>query len=106
MTISPEADKAARLSAVVALIEQRVEHSERSGLLAFAASYFHRIDPEDIATRDVEDLYGALLSHWQFAQRREPGAFGLGIAMEGIAGLGAVGGLAAGFGGGRIGIPG
>ena len=73
MTISPEADKAARLSAVAALIEQRVEHSERSGLLAFAASYFHRIDPEDIATRDVEDLYGALLSHWQFAQRREPG---------------------------------
>jgi len=73
MAISPEADKAARLSAVAALIEQRVEHPERSGLLAFAASYFHRIDPEDIATRDVEDLYGALLSHWQFAQRREPG---------------------------------
>ncbi|MGB2816238.1 MAG: NAD-glutamate dehydrogenase [Burkholderiaceae bacterium] len=72
MTSSPEADKAARLSAVAALIEQRVERGERDAILTFAASYFQRIDPEDIAARDVEDLYGALLSHWQLAQRREP----------------------------------
>ena len=41
-------------------------------MLAFAP-YFQRVDPEDIAARDVEDLYGALLSHWQFARAREPG---------------------------------
>ena len=29
--------------------------------------------PEDVAATPVEDLYGTLLSHWQFAQRREPG---------------------------------
>ncbi|MBC8120128.1 MAG: NAD-glutamate dehydrogenase, partial [Burkholderiaceae bacterium] len=28
---------------------------------------------EDIAVRSVEDLYGAVLSHWQFARKREPG---------------------------------
>ena len=72
MTSSPEADKAGRLSAVAALIEQRVERGERGALLTFAASYFERIDPEDISARDVDDLYGALLSHWQLAQRREP----------------------------------
>jgi glutamate dehydrogenase len=73
MSISPEADKTERLAAVAALIEQRVEPRERAALLTFAGSYFHRIDPEDIAARNVEDLYGALLSHWQFAHRREPG---------------------------------
>jgi glutamate dehydrogenase len=73
MTSSPEADKATRLAAVAALIEQRVGKTEREALLAFAASYFQRIDPEDIASRGVDDLYGALLSHWQFAQRREAG---------------------------------
>jgi glutamate dehydrogenase len=73
MNNSPEADKAARLASVAALIEQRVEPAERAALLTFAASYFQRADPEDIAARGVEDLYGALLSHWQLAQRREPG---------------------------------
>ena len=74
MRNSPEADKAARLAAVMALIDERVETAERAGLSIFAASYFQRVDPEDIAARTVEDLYGAVLSHWKFAQRREPGA--------------------------------
>ncbi len=30
--------------------------------------------PKIIAARQVEDLYGALLSHWQFARTRESGA--------------------------------
>jgi hypothetical protein len=38
MTSSPEADKATRLAAVAALIEQRVGKTEREALLAFAAS--------------------------------------------------------------------
>jgi glutamate dehydrogenase len=74
MSSSPEADKAARLAAVTALIEQRVERAQQTALHAFAASYFQRVDPDDIAARSVEDLYGALLSHWQFAQRREAGS--------------------------------
>ena len=71
---SPEADKAARLEAVVALIDARSQKSERASLATFARAYFERVDPEDIAVRSVEDLYGALLSHWQFARKREAGA--------------------------------
>ena len=71
---SPEADKAARLEAVGALIDARSQKSERASLTIFARAYFERVDPEDIAVRSAEDLYGALLSHWQFARKREAGA--------------------------------
>ncbi|HYM46952.1 MAG TPA: NAD-glutamate dehydrogenase, partial [Burkholderiaceae bacterium] len=71
---SPEADKAARVDALIALINERNQGSERTSLTTFARGYFQRADPEDIASRNVEDLYGALLSHWQFARKRETGA--------------------------------
>ena len=70
----PELNKAARIDAVVALIDARSEKSERAPLTTFARGYFERADPEDIVARQVEDLYGALLSHWQFARKRERGA--------------------------------
>ncbi|MGH6612210.1 MAG: NAD-glutamate dehydrogenase, partial [Burkholderiaceae bacterium] len=69
----PESNKTARLDAVIALINQRTQGNERALLTTFARGYFQRVDPEDIAARQVEDLYGALLSHWQFARRREAG---------------------------------
>ncbi len=70
---TPEATKAARIDAVVALINERNQSAERASIAVFARGYFERVDPEDIASRSVEDLYGALLSHWQFARKREVG---------------------------------
>ena len=70
----PELDKAAKVEAVVALIDARIQQAERASLTTFARGYFERADPEDIAARQVEDLYGALLSHWQFARKRDSGA--------------------------------
>ena len=70
---SGEVTKSTRLDALVALINQRNQGDERALLTTFAHGYYQRVDPEDIATRNVEDLYGALLSHWQFAHRREAG---------------------------------
>ena len=69
----PELDKVARLDAVVALINQRNPAGEQASLVTFARGYFQRVDPEDLVSRNVEDLYGALLSHWQFARSREAG---------------------------------
>ncbi|MBA2412289.1 MAG: NAD-glutamate dehydrogenase, partial [Burkholderiaceae bacterium] len=69
----PELDKVARLDAVVALINQRNPAAEQASLVTFARGYFQRVDPEDLVSRNVEDLYGALLSHWQFARSREAG---------------------------------
>ncbi len=37
------------------------------------ARYFAQVDPEDLAERRPADLYGAALSHWNFARKREPG---------------------------------
>ncbi|MGH6624591.1 MAG: NAD-glutamate dehydrogenase, partial [Burkholderiaceae bacterium] len=73
MATSPDAAKAQRLEAVHALISQRVDARERALLDTFARGYFQRIDPEDVLERSADDLYGALLSHWQFARKREPG---------------------------------
>jgi len=70
---SLQEDRDARLDAVVALIHERHQGEERAQLSTFARSYFERVDPEDIVSRSVEDLYGALLSHWQFARKRDPG---------------------------------
>ncbi len=70
----PELNKKARIDAVVALINARIQKGERASLTTFARGYFERVDPEDIAVREVEDLYGALLSHWQFARTRDSGA--------------------------------
>jgi glutamate dehydrogenase len=73
MASTPEAEKNTRLDAVVALINERVDKAERKSVETFARSYYQRVDPEDIAARGIEDLYGALLSHWQFARKREAG---------------------------------
>ena len=70
----PDLNKKARIDAVVALINSRIQKSERASLTTFARGYFERVDPEDLAAREVEDLYGALLSHWQFARTRESGS--------------------------------
>ena len=70
----PDLNKKARIDAVVALINSRTQKSERASLTTFARGYFERVDPEDLAAREVEDLYGALLSHWQFARTRESGS--------------------------------
>ncbi|HKO66620.1 MAG TPA: NAD-glutamate dehydrogenase [Burkholderiaceae bacterium] len=69
----PDLNKKARIDAVVTLINSRIQKSERASLITFARGYFERVDPEDLAARDVEDLYGALLSHWQFARVRGSG---------------------------------
>src|SRR6185503_9755201 len=39
----------------------------------FVREYFRQIDPEDLAARLPEELYGIALSHWSFARRRAPG---------------------------------
>ncbi len=46
---------------------------QQGTLEAFVRSYFGQVDPEDLAERELADLYGAALSHWNFAHRREAG---------------------------------
>ena len=82
------AASADRLEQVLELLRTRVADGQRATLEAFVRRYFGQVDPEDLAEREPADLYGAALSHWNFAHRREPGqvrlrAFNLTIAEHG-----------------------
>jgi glutamate dehydrogenase len=62
-----------RLDEVVALVQARTTGEQEAVLERFVAAYFGHVDPEDLAERQPEDLYGAARSHWNFARRRERG---------------------------------
>jgi glutamate dehydrogenase len=64
---------AARMEEVLALVRSKVAPENRGPLEAFVTAYYGQVDPEDLATRAPADLYGAALSHWSFARKREPG---------------------------------
>ena len=53
------------------LVRTRVAGDQKAALEAFVARYYGQVDPEDLAERRPGDLYGAALSHWNFARKRE-----------------------------------
>ena len=65
--------RAERLDEVAQLVRAKVAPEAVEELSAFVRRYFGQVDPEDLAERQVADLYGAALSHWGFARKREPG---------------------------------
>jgi glutamate dehydrogenase len=73
MDASNEALRAERLGEVVALAHERLQADRRVAFDTFAAQCFGQFDVDDLAERRVEDLAGALLSHWQFGAQRHPG---------------------------------
>ena len=65
--------RARELDAVLGLVRTRTTAVQRDVLERFVVRYFGQVDPEDLAERAPADLYGAALSHWNFARKREPG---------------------------------
>ena len=64
---------AERLEQVLALVREKVPAEARGPVEAFVRAYYRQVDADDLAERAPADLYGAALSHWNFARRREPG---------------------------------
>ncbi|MEO8136590.1 MAG: NAD-glutamate dehydrogenase, partial [Betaproteobacteria bacterium] len=62
-----------RLDEVTKLVHAKVTPEQRATLQAFIATYFGQVDPEDLMERLPADLYGAALSHWNFARKRDTG---------------------------------
>jgi glutamate dehydrogenase len=62
-----------RLEELAALVASKVAPDEREVLATFVREYYGQVDPDDLADRQLADLYGAALSHWNFARKREPG---------------------------------
>ena len=61
------------LGEVLAMVRAKVAPDQRKTLEAVVERYYGQVDPEDLAERQPADLYGAALSHWNFARKRESG---------------------------------
>ena len=62
-----------RVDAVLALAAARLEPARQQRVAAIAAEYFQRLDAQDLTERTPEDLLGALVSHLELGEVREPG---------------------------------
>jgi len=55
--------KQALLEQVLRIADQRLASAAAKEARAFITHYYDQVDPEDMANRDPEDLYGAALAH-------------------------------------------
>src|SRR5215469_11654580 len=74
-TMNADADngRTRRLDEVLQLVHAKVTPAQRDTVADFVARYYRDVEAEDLAEREPADLYGAALSHWNFARKREPG---------------------------------
>jgi glutamate dehydrogenase len=68
-----EQQKQAALEAVSGLAAKRLGASRAVMVQRFVAQFYDHVSAADLVGRSAEDLYGAALSLWQFAQQRQPG---------------------------------
>src|SRR5215216_4708439 len=61
------------LDKVVARIREQMSEDQAPLVEEFARQYYGWVDTADLEDRSPIDAYGAALSHWSFAGRREPG---------------------------------
>src|SRR5438093_8776360 len=62
-----------RLDEVLKLVRAKIAPAQRAVVEEFTERYFQDVEAEDLAERQPADLYGAALSHWNFARKRDPG---------------------------------
>ncbi len=55
------------------LVKDRIEDAEQSHFNEFIQQYYRHVTLEDLQAREIEDLYGAALSHWNLGQQRDVG---------------------------------
>src|SRR3954470_3868713 len=77
-----------RMGELIALVRTKVAPDERATLEAFVRAYYGQVDPDDLVDHQLADLYGAALSHYNFARKRVPGrarvrAFNPGVEENG-----------------------
>lgn len=73
MAATPEAQRAERIAAILALASARRGPQQPEGLEAFTGEYFRQVDLDDLLERNPDDLLGALLSHRQLGAQRPAG---------------------------------
>ena len=76
MDASTDALRTERCQEVLDLAHPRLPADRHGAFDTYARECFDQFDGEDLTERRVEDLAGALLSHWQFGSHRQPGEIG------------------------------
>ncbi|MDO8954776.1 MAG: NAD-glutamate dehydrogenase [Gammaproteobacteria bacterium] len=61
------------LSELIKLIKQKQPVRNIDQIIKFIPLYFSSVSKEELSSRDIIDLYGALISHWSFINQRQPG---------------------------------
>ena len=73
MAVRAEEQKNEAVEAVAALATRRLGDGHAAAVARFVRRFYSHVPPEDILDRAPEDLYGAALSLWRFAETRPPG---------------------------------
>ncbi len=58
---------------IVQHIHQKLAPKKAANVESFARQYYRNVALDDLRTRGVDNLYGAMLSLWNFLQQRKPG---------------------------------
>jgi glutamate dehydrogenase len=85
MAATTDKAHADRLDQILALVREKIPAEARGPAEAFVRAYYRQVDAEDLAARSPADLYGAALSHWNFARRRIPGKAGVRVFNPSVA---------------------
>jgi glutamate dehydrogenase len=67
-----EAKKIALVEKAAAFAQDTLDATQRATAERFVDEFYEHVPPADIAGRSPEDLWGAALSLWRFAERRRP----------------------------------
>ena len=73
MSLRAEEQKQEAVAAAAALAAERLDAARASAVQRFLKQFYGHAPAVDVLERKPEDLYGAALSLWQFAQARSPG---------------------------------
>src|SRR6185503_6151498 len=68
-----EKSRTQRQEEIAKLVATGIGADLRATLQDFVARYYEQVDPEYLQERLPADLYGAALSHWNFARKRDKG---------------------------------
>ena len=72
MASTPAEKKSQLLDKVVNTLIERLPEQTAPMVEVFARQYYAGVAPEDVLDKDPEDLYGAVLSYWNFLLHRKP----------------------------------
>ncbi|MBT4885529.1 MAG: NAD-glutamate dehydrogenase [Legionellales bacterium] len=60
------------IKSVVSYAEKTLDGEKEQSFIGFLEEYYHNFSFEDIQNKSEENLFGAAISHWRLAQKKQP----------------------------------